>query len=181
MRKNRLCDKASKDWWDNLKHDNSAVLEWLEKQYRGEVLAAHRISEVFEQFDLDKKSSDTIAKICEEEHKHAKWIAKLMLNRGVVAKYYDKESRYWSQTFKDMESLEDAAAVAHLAESMRLSRIYAIAEDVTAPYDIRKVMQAILIDELGHEESFKNMTNGEALSRHIDNHMAGLEALGLVA
>lgn len=176
----RLCDKASKDWWEKVKLDQNLINDWLEKQYRGEVLASRRISEVFGAFDLSDEDKDIILKICKEEELHAKWIAKLLSNRGIQVEYYDKASRYWEHTFKDMDTLEDAAAVAHLAESMRLSRIQAIAEDVTAPYDIRKVMQRIYKDELGHSSRFKLLSKPDAIVRHMDNHMAGLAALGLV-
>lgn len=72
------------------------------------------------------------------------------------------------------------AAIANLAENMRLERIKVIAEDSTADADIRAVFKKILPMEVKHEHIFGSMTNRESIIKALSNHEDGLNELGLV-
>jgi hypothetical protein len=92
---------------------------------------------------------------------------------------HDAEARYWSQVKSAAIGFEDKAAVATLAEGMRLERIRVIAADLDAPADIRQVFATILEDEEWHEIAFKDMTTSSAIEKLRPYHNLGREVLGL--
>ncbi len=173
--------KTSKEWWDELLVDNDKMINWLKRQYHGERMAGNRIRIVFDNFDLSCEDARNIVKVADEEDLHAKWIGELLEARGVPAEVLVHEERYWEHAYQNLGTKEDAAAVGFLAEEMRLERILAIASCERSPHDIKKVMNRIYIQELGHVKVFKNMTNGAAIEAHMDSHNEGLNALGLVS
>ena len=81
----------------------------------------------------------------------------------------------------NLGSVEEAAAVGHLAEVMRLSRIKAIANNPKSPADISADMCKIFIQEVGHAAKFKKLSSPEALAEAEVGHERGLNALGLAA
>lgn len=174
----------SNEWWSNVKANETTLHSWLKDQVHGERLAAKRLAEWHNAFNgpaFYKRGLDTIAK---QEAQHAEWIAELLATRGIADEPRDKDDRYWKETlpeeFLAMPEQELAAIGAH-AEGMRLERIRVIAEDNTAPADIRSVFVKILVDELFHEKFFRKMAGAEAMAKAKDNHDAGRKALGLTA
>ena len=134
--------KTSKQWWDEVKVDQAKLIDWLKDQYHGEMMAAIRIQKLFldDSVKLTPSQRYTILRISKEEIIHARWVKELLANRGITAEVLTKEERYWDKVLPaDQANAEELAAIAHLAETMRLERIQVIAEDVTAPHDIRKV------------------------------------------
>ena len=175
--------KTSQQWWNEVKVDQAKLIDWLKDQYHGEMMAAGRIQKLFldDSIKLTLKQTDVILRITKEEFTHARWVKELLANRGITAEVLIKEERYWDKVLPaDKATVEELAAIAHLAETMRLERIQVIAEDVTAPYDIRKVFKKILPMELNHAKWFAEMTTEACVDKAKDNHNLGLNALGLV-
>jgi tRNA isopentenyl-2-thiomethyl-A-37 hydroxylase MiaE len=173
--------KTSKEWWDTLLADNDKMVDWLKRQYHGELMAGGRIREVFKVFELSQEDAKKVAKVAREEDLHASLIATLLEERGVPAEVLEHEERYWKHAYDKMDTVEDAAAVGFLAEEMRLERISVIANCVRSPFDIKKVMGRIYTQEVGHVQTFKDLTNADAIEAHMEKHNEGLNALGLVA
>jgi hypothetical protein len=173
--------KTSKQWWNELLVDNDKMIDWLKKQYHGEMMAGTRIREVFAKFDLSDADAKLIEKVALEEDLHAYWIGELLEERGVTPEMLKHEERYWKHAFAEIDTVEDAAAVGFLAEEMRLRRILTISTCVRSPYDIKQVMKRIYTQELGHVEAFRQLTDADTIIEHMSNHTEGLNALGLVA
>lgn len=176
--------KTSQQWWDEVKVDQSKLIDWLKDQYHGEVTAAGRIQTLFldDLIKLTPEQTNTILRIAKEEFTHARWVKKLLANRGITAEVLIKEERYWNKVLPaGKASVEELAAIAHLAETMRLERIQVIAEDKTAPHDIRKVFKKILPMEFNHAKWFAEMTNENSVIAAKVNHIEGMNALGLVS
>lgn len=177
--------KSSIEWWDEVKQDEGKLNEWLVKQWRGEVTAAMRIKRFSEQYaDGNRRVQRILAEIAKQENTHAQWVGELLTRRGILVDdevIQQAEQRYWKETLPGITSLETGAAVAAQAESMRLERIRAIANDVNAPTDIRLVFQAILKDEEWHESAFTQLASDEAFAATKGNHELGRIALGLEA
>lgn len=176
--------QTSKEWWEATKNDPEALVEWLKKQYYGEVTAGFRIAELFiaktnELPDHPK----ALTRIIGEEFLHAIWIKSLLLARGVTDfTTCNGTDRYWKEVLSDdsTQSLEELAAIAAHAETMRLERIRAIVADPTTPEDIWHVFRNILPMEAGHARIFNDLTTLEMLEATKDNHLKGVNALGLV-
>ena len=175
--------QTSLQWWNKTKSNPDLLINWLKNQYHGERTAAVKIRELFltEDINLSEKEEKLILQIAKEEDLHADWVAKLLQDRGVSAEILDKESRYWDKVLDNKKhSKEELAAIANLAENMRLERIKVIAEDSTADADIRAVFKKILPMEVKHEHIFGSMTNRESIIKALSNHEDGLNELGLV-
>lgn len=172
--------KTSKQWWDEVKQDDSKLAEWLIKQYVGEMTAANRIIRLADAYTASTKQAMLLAKVATDELNHALWVLELLNTRNIpVPRIEDAENRYWKSTLPGIEDLETGAAVGAHAEAMRLARIRVIAEDESAPADIRAVFQKILPDEEFHEKAFLSLTTDDALAKTRGNHELGLTALGL--
>lgn len=171
--------KTSQQWWAGIKDDPERFNEWLVKQYRGEVTAAVRINEFADRYAPDETTRRILRIIAGQEAQHAKWVRELLQARGIVPKVEGAEERYWKETLPDIVSFATGAGVAAHAERMRLERIKTIADDVSAPQDVRRTFQQILKDELFHEEAFREMAGPEAMQRTLDSHLEGRAALGL--
>lgn len=176
--------KTSKEWWDETRDDEVKLIDWLQKQWRGEVTAGQRIMKFAEQFAVpgsnDYKVLDAIAS---QERTHASWIQRLLEARGIrvdESEVLNAEQRYWAETLPGITDFATGAAVAAHAEGMRLERIRAIAYDPNAPADIRNTFVKILKDEEWHESAFTKLSNNEAMCATKNNHEAGMKVLGLV-
>jgi rubrerythrin len=176
--------KTSKEWWVETRTDEVKLIDWLQKQWRGEVTAAERIMRFADQFAVsgsnDYKVLDAIAS---QERIHAHWIERLLEARGLKVdtnEILNAEKRYWLETLPGITDFATGAAVAAHAEGMRLERIRAIAEDPNSPADIRNTFIKILKDEEWHESAFTKLSNPEALEATLGNHEAGMQTLGLV-
>lgn len=177
--------KTSREWWNEVKADNAKLIDWLKRQYRGEVSAVQRLQAVKMKFEMDMTAEqfDNLSRIGSQEAQHARWIKELLNDRGVRADV-DKENaenRYWSAVdLSYMDFVKTMAVGAH-AERMRLHRIWAIAEDKMAPWDIRDVFMKIRNDEEYHAKFFAEAAGEEALLATADDHEAGKRLLGLEA
>ena len=175
--------KNSEEWWEEVKGDQYKLLDWLKKQYHGEVTASLRIMQFLNRFQSQAKNVEwveTLEEIALQEEAHAQWISRLLISRGVEAKQLiNKKSRYWGATLDGIEDWQTGCAVGAHAEKMRLERITVISSDRNAPEDIREVFQRILPQEEFHERSFRKFSSKEALDKTKCNHNRGRNALGL--
>jgi rubrerythrin len=177
--------KTSKEWWDEVKVDNEKLVDWLKRQYRGEVSAVHRLQDVKMRFEMNMTAQqfNNLSHIGSQEAQHARWIKELLEERGIRAEV-DKENaqnRYWSAVDLSYNDFVKTMAVGAHAERMRLHRIWAIAEDRQAPWDIREVFMKIRVDEEYHAKFFAEAAGTEALEATADDHEAGKRLLGLEA
>lgn len=176
--------QTSKEWWAATKNDPEALIEWLKKQYYGEVTAGFRIAELFiAKTNTIPDYSKALTRIIGEEFLHALWIKELLIARGVTDfTTCSGTDRYWKEVLSDdsTQSLEELAAIAAHAETMRLQRIEAIVDDHEAPQDIWRVFHNILPMEMGHAHIFRDLTTLEIFQATEENHLKGVNALGLV-
>jgi len=176
---------TSKKWWEATKADPKKLEAWLKAQYHGEMTAALRIQEIWLTLPPYTRMSKTLQKIYMQEWKHGNWIAMLLKARGLDAALIEgKKERYWKKTlpknYLDMSFKKLMAVGAH-AEKMRLERIKVIANDKTAPQDVREVFKNILPDERFHERTFRRWAGISEYISALKNHQKGKNALGLIA
>lgn len=176
--------KTTQQWWDEVSNDDEKMINWLKNQYHGEVTAARRINEYARRFaPLEISVEKHIAQIIKDEQTHAEWIRGLLLVRGIAAEYLPKEERYWKETLPSIDEIntfEYFAAVAHLAETMRLDRIELLRKD-TRYRDIAEVFEKIYEDEKYHAFAFGKWTTPETLEIAKKHHQDGMNAIGLIA
>lgn len=172
--------KTSEQWWNDVKVDPKKLIAWLKDQYHGEVTAVDRIEQYIIP-GLNVNDQRVVRVIAEQESQHAEWVAQLLLNRGVEPEILEKDSRYWDAVFSDNanDPLYASGVAAH-AEAMRLERIQVIANDWTAPDDIRFTFGRILIDERFHARAFRAIAGEQYYNKTAEAHAKGLEALGLI-
>jgi rubrerythrin len=171
---------ASKTWWANTKQDAAALEHWLYDQYRGEVTASHRIEALRDAFcTRGTRAYRVLTTIAAQERLHAGWVGALLAARGLPVAIEAKPDRYWREVVPEVTDLETGAAIGAHAEQMRLERIAAIADDATAPADIRDVFARILPQERFHARAFASLATDEALARTAKAHALGRIALGL--
>lgn len=172
--------QTSAQWWEETR-DNPAKLEhWLKRQYVGELAAVNLLSELLVRFGSQATDQEwnTVHKIMCQEARHGRLIKELMGSRGIAPEdNASTDRRYWAEVLPNVTNFAEAMAAGFHAESMRLQRIRAIAEDESAPADIRHVFQRILPDEEWHERAFDEMRQGRELTRY---HAKGLESLNLL-
>ncbi len=176
--------KTSKEWWDDIKGSEIKTAAWLRKQWRGEVTAGQRIRKLADQYATDVHSSTVLEHIASQEDTHATWIKQLLSNRNIAVDdtaIVEAEERYWSKTLPGIKDFATGTAVAAHAEGMRLERIRVIANDTTAPTDIRDTFVRILTDEIWHEKAFTHLSTPDALAATEGDYKLGREALGLTA
>ena len=172
--------KTSAQWWGETKSDPEKLIEWLRRQYVGEMAAVNLLSEVLLRFggQATKEQWDLVFTVMAQEAKHARWMKGLLDMRGIALPDDARaDTRYWKEVVPNVTSFKEAVAAAFHAEHMRLARIRAICNDASAPGDIREVFQRILPDEEWHESVFDKMRDGVEMTRY---HEKGLEALNLV-
>jgi rubrerythrin len=182
MAKKAKTPQTPQAWWNATKNNEAKFGDWLVKQYRGEVTAAVRIVQLGEKFDVTPTSKRILNMIAEQERTHAEWIKALLVSRGIevpVVEQEQAEQRYWAATLPGIESFATGTAVAAHAEEMRLARIRVIADDESAPADVRSTFKRILKDEEWHASAFKALSTDTALAATLNAHEAGMEALGL--
>lgn len=171
--------KTSLEWWNETKQSEEKLIGWLKKQYTGEVFAAVRVAELTQKAP-NKKAAGLLSVIATQESQHANWIKDLLDARGVEVEVGDPNTRYWKETLPAIEDFITACAVGSHAENMRLERIKVIVDDEKSPKDIRDVFTRILAEESFHARAFTRMTTKEAIEATKDNHLRGLNSLGLV-
>lgn len=172
--------RTSEQWWNETKSDPEKLIQWLRKQYHGEVTASARIKKYALTSCTDEALKGTLELIAAQELQHAAWVGSLLQSRGINPQVLEKTDRYWDETLKDIRSFETATAVAAHAEAMRLERIRVIANDEEAPTDIRRIFSRILVDEEFHERAFRQMAGQEAMSQTMMSAQRGRAAIGLI-
>lgn len=170
------------EWWREVKTSPTKFVEWLQKQYVGEVTAVRRIDTlILTHLPLKSAARIIVTKIIDDEKRHAEWIGDLLKFYMVKPAQVDT-GRYWSEVLRDLEPLDlpYRLAIAAHAETMRLARIEVIAADPETPENIREVFQKIFYDENFHANAFESLAGEEAMEQARSNHCKGMEALGLV-
>ena len=173
--------KTSQQWWNEVKANPTLMTDWLKDQFHGEVTAAARIRE-FAASVAEPRIQKTLNAIAQQEADHAEWVKELLTSRGIEAEVLQKEERYWSKTLSPeykQKSTQELAAIGAHAEAMRLERIKVIANDESAPTDIRMVFSKILPQERYHERAFRYIAGDKEMKKALDAHKEGLAALGL--
>lgn len=170
----------SRSWWERTKKDERLLSAWLKKQHRGEATAAQRIEMLRDRYAHEPRAARTLSVIAEQERKHAAWVKALLDRRGISSDTAHAEERYWVEPLAQIHDLETGCAVGAHAERMRLARIEAICDDVTAPADVREVFTRILPEERFHERAFRELAGEAAMTATRDAHEVGRRALGLV-
>ena len=174
--------ETTKQWWARVSSSEEEMIKWLKAQYHGEATAESRIRASIEKYSLTGVKAKLINSIADDEAKHTKWIAKLLLKRGITPEILQKEERYWNEVLpKELEqnNFRYFAAVGHLAETMRLDRITLLASDDRFK-DIARVMSKIYPDELFHARAFKELSNKNKIKQAKKYHTAGMNAIGLL-
>jgi len=172
--------KTSAQWWAEVKADPAKFNNWLVKQYRGEVTAAHRIRDIVRQFAPTARYAQILERIAVQEEQHAEWVLGLLKTRGVEASLDGAEKRYWAAVKDAAVDFSTAAAVGAHAEEMRLERIRVIVADPDTPADVREVFGRILPQEVWHASAFTEMAGPEAMASTKYAHEQGRALLGLV-
>jgi len=172
--------RTSETWWADIKTHRVAFEAWLHDQYRGEVTAAARIEALRDAFaEPGTHAARVLTSIADQERTHARWIAELLVARGLAPGRLDAEERYWKQTLPAVVDLETGAAIGAHAENMRLERIEAIAGDDAAEPDVRAVFRRILPQERFHARAFRSLTTAAAMEKTARAHELGRRVLGL--
>lgn len=173
--------RSSLTWWNAIKGDGEAFVDWLRKQYHGEITAHDRIrSFLATHVPADSPWRRTLELIASQELTHASWVGELLRARGIEPAVLDKDERYWDATLPGATDFASAAAVAAHAEQMRLERITVIAADEDAPADVRGVFARILPEERFHATAFRRMAGEPAFAATLARHELGMEAIGLI-
>jgi rubrerythrin len=177
--------KTSKQWWDEVKADPVKFNDWLLRQYRGEVSASVRVREAAVAFGGQATNEQVghLYNIAFQEAQHARWIKDLLTARGIPADadQENAEKRYWKAVDLSFTDFVKTMAVAAHAERMRLERIEVIADDVTAPWDVREKFLMILSDEKYHAAFFAGAAGADAIKNTAADHEEGRRLLGLEA
>lgn len=176
--------RTTEQWWEDVSTDESKFIDWLKKQYHGELTAGKRIAHLCSFIPLfDGKfewRGRILTGIVQDEVKHAKWIGELLSTRSVKPQLLDKEERYWNETLPTMngKSFEYLCAVGHHAEVMRLDRIRLLASDERFA-DVAEVFKKILPEEEFHAALFGIMSTPADIAEAAKYHLNGMNALGL--
>lgn len=172
--------RTSLEWWNEVRDNPSKLEAWLLRQYVGEIAAVHLLSEVLLKYGGQATDEEwfNVHRVMVQEATHARWVKKLLDDRGIaLPKESEATRRYWSEVLPHVTNFREACAAGFHAERMRLERIRVIANDPTAPTDIRETFARILPHEEWHETVFDQMRSGQELTRY---HEKGLQALNLV-
>jgi hypothetical protein len=164
--------KNSKQWWDETKNNPAKLNNWLQRQCYGEYQAYKRIKELSKRFD-----NVLLEKIANQEYKHYKWIRNYLETRGINP-ITEHDERYWKEVNLDFQNIEQASAVGHHAEVMRLERIKVIAQD-NLHSELATIFKKIQKDEEFHFKAFKSLTTEEDIEIAKIDHEIGMLQLGL--
>ena len=174
--------ETTKEWWTRVSSSDEEMIKWLKAQYHGEATAEARIRGAIQKYNLTGIKAKIIESIANDEAKHTKWVAALLLKRGITPEILKKEERYWNEVLPqelEKNNFKYFAAVGHLAESMRLDRISLLASDSRFK-DIAKVMSKIYPEELFHARAFKVLSSKKRINQARKYHSLGMNAIGLL-
>lgn len=157
--------KEDVDWWEGVLIDYPQLIDWLEKQYIGELKAGERMREVFGWFDLSEEDAKAVEKVASEEDLHAYWFAELLGDRNIAIEDIDQPATFWEDIKGTANTLEEAGAIAYLAEKARLTRMEVIADCKKSPHDVKLVVKRVLHQEIQHASVFIKLTTNEEVAR----------------
>lgn len=174
--------KTTAQWLERVENDYDYFVDWMKKQYRGEVRASIKVREFAETIEPSKLREDLMS-IADDESRHANWIRAILIieNIEIDADQENADNRYWREVMDGAEEYtrdEMLAAGAH-AETMRLHRIAAVADSEVFQEHITKTFSKIFTDELRHATIFRDACSDDAYRAMSEKHEAGLRALGL--
>ena len=171
--------KTTQEWISEVKSNPEKMRNWLIRQYVGEALAAERIKSLVDCTDSPRFKT-VLERIASDERKHTEWVGDLLKVRGInIPEPTYEGTRYWQPILDNLHTFAEIAGAGHHAETMRLIRIRALADDMDFDEDIRNVFSKILPDEEFHAKAFAALSNEEAIEKTRTLHNAGLELLGL--
>ena len=172
--------KSTSEWLEGILKDNKLLIDWLKKQYCGEVRAYIKITEV-SKYLLPTETKSKLRHIANQELQHSFLIGTLIHSRGYLpsVNYHSTEKRYWKNTELKKKTFKELMAVGSHAENMRLVRINAICDHPDTPDDIREVFQHIQKEELWHAKVFTDLSDIDSLEKMKYEHKCGLQLLGL--
>ncbi len=170
--------RTSQEWWSELKLSPERQIDWLKKQYHGELLASERVAQLSDDC-RGTRWHQTLETIAQQEAKHAGWVGELLHARGIEPERLEKNERYWNVVLAEVNTFEGLAAAAAHAEAMRLERIKVIYNDPDTEDDIRAVFGKILHEEEFHVKAFTRMAGDEALAAALAKHEEGMAAINV--
>lgn len=181
--------KTTQQWWEEVSTNEERFNDWLKNQYHGERTAADRIQDLISIVPQGTDSENNkwswrhkiLRGILVDEVRHSFWIGELLTARGITPEILVKDERYWKETLSTWEgkSFEQLCAIGHLAEAMRLDRIKLLAAD-SRFQDVAEVFTKILPDEEFHTALFGILSTPAAIEEARVNHVAGMNAMGLL-
>lgn len=166
------------EWWERTRKDESRIISWLQRQHVGEMQASNSIMGLLFRFPEARTGyQKELADFVEDEARHARELVACLKRRGASI-ILNHSSRYWAQQPSPSSFIEACAMSAH-AEALALVRIQVVADDLTAPWDIRTAFLGIAEDEKRHVELFRAIAGEDALESRLKAHLAGVAALGV--
>jgi 8-oxo-dGTP pyrophosphatase MutT (NUDIX family)/rubrerythrin len=170
--------RTSSEWWQELKTSPARRIDWLRKQYHGELLASRRVAK-FRDDSVGTEWFEALDVIAQQEAKHAAWVGTLLKARGIEPRQIEKDERYWNITMAGVDTFKGLAATAAHAERMRLERIKVICCDPATEPDIRAVFSRILPEETFHVRAFTRMAGDTAMRDALSRHEKGMAAINV--
>lgn len=174
--------RTSKEWWAEIKSDPEQLVEWLRRQYVGEIAAVNLLSEVLLRFggQANMQEWENVHRVMLQEATHARWMRQVCEGRSIkLGADESAERRYWKEVLPHVSNFREAMDAAFHAEHMRLERIRLVAAETDPAFaDLAKTFARILPHEEWHEEIFGEMRQAGAgsVTRYHEN---GLQALNL--
>jgi len=177
--------RTSAEWYQEVKTNPEKFIEWLKKQYHGELTAADRITDFRDKFtEKGTRWYGLLSTIAIQEYSHACWVGDLLVARNIEPIPAElaalRTERYWSKALDGVTNMEEMAATAAHAEIMRLERINIIVNDPETQDDIKEVFFKILTEEKFHAKAFSEMAGDKAMANRLKNHELGMEAICLI-
>lgn len=168
-------------WWRGVLDNREKLLAWLHKLYNTEKEAYRRFVDFAQDYCAgDAHHHRVFTIIAQQEAEHAEII------KALLEKYeeeIDPEKRYsenyWNEVQRCIVDRETAAGVGFFAEDLSLQRMLVIIEDEKTPDDLRELFARLHGDEKFHVNALKKIAEPHGISRVIECHSKGLQALGL--
>jgi len=176
-----MSTKTTAEWLAEVKSSPAKLNHWLTRQYIGEALATGRIHGLIQHPGCQSIAARILTRIVNDEARHTAMVASLLVSRELpLPTPSHEDTRYWRPMVEHGDfTFGEFAAIGHHAETMRLSRIAALAADDEIDSDIREVFQQILPDEENHAKWFNAISTPSDVEAMRAFHERGLELLGL--
>lgn len=176
--------RTSLDWWAEVLFKPGKLEDWLKRQYQGETAPVQRLMDLQEMainmVNLKKHEwIDLINIIIDDEHKHSKQVASLMLSRGLEPQLIPGYRARYFESFPKTTDIYELAAMGAYAEFISLTRFRAIIQHPETPLDIRHEFTSILFEEEFHYAALRRLAGPEAMDKAAIAHRRGLDAVGI--